>query len=449
MDTQAFLQKKSQSPAQNCTGITKSTSGISRPQSKEEVISIVQEARRKKMKLHPVSTGKNWGYGSATPYKDDTWILDLSLMDKILDYDPELHVIRIQPGVTQKKLYDFLSIYGHQDLVPTTGAGGDVSLLGNSLERGYGLTPWTDHFLSLTAIEAVLPSGELYQSPFLSMGAAKTASVYKWGIGPYYDGLFSQSDLGIVTEASLMLHPRPENISLFFCLLQNREEMLATLPVIRELFKNYGTLFGGVNLLNDLRILSMTTSCPQQKIQEGLSLSETDISELCLKFSLTPWSLVGTFYGNNKVAKVFEKDVKKLLKNHKKSVHFFDKPKQKRIASFFSFFPFLKKTTLYKRWETLSRSYQLVSGQPSNLAHQLTNWRNPEASINLNPSFNPDQQNSGLIWYAPLICLNAKDFSDTELMIREICRCYGFDFLLTFIINNQRYLIATLALVFN
>ena len=43
---------------------------------------------------------------------------------------------------------DFLIENKHDYLVPTTGAGGHVSLLGNTLERGYGLTPWVDHFLS-------------------------------------------------------------------------------------------------------------------------------------------------------------------------------------------------------------------------------------------------------------------------------------------------------------
>ena len=84
-------------------------------------------------------------------------------------------------------------------LVPVTGAGPSCSLLGNALERGYGITPHSDHFAAVTALRAVLPSGEIYQSAIAEAGGKDVDYAYKWGVGPYLDGIFTQSSLGIVT----------------------------------------------------------------------------------------------------------------------------------------------------------------------------------------------------------------------------------------------------------
>lgn len=446
----ANIQKNSR-PTINCTDIHRTSAGVFKPKSKDDVVAFVKEAKQKKFKLHPVSTGKNWGYGSSTPYENDTWILDLSEMNNILSYDPEMHVVRIQPGVTQEILYKFLARYGHQHLVPTTGAGGSVSLLGNSLERGYGLTPWTDHFLSITSLEAVLPSGEIHRSSFAEMGADRTSDVYKWGIGPYVDGLFSQGDLGIVTEASLLLQPRPENISLFYIPLQNSDEKDLAVSLIKQLLQNYGSLIGGFNFLNDLRLVSMLTQCPPDQIASGTALTLEQVQALRNRFGITSWTLIGTFYGTAQVAKIFKKDVRNLFKNHKKKALFFDEKKQRRIHKLFENIPYIKKTALYTRWQAVTKSYNLISGKPSNVAHQLTNWRNPAPAqpAEFEKGFNPDLQNAGLIWYAPVICLKPDDLNASESLINSICRKYNFDPLITFTVTNPRYTIATLALVFN
>ena len=91
---------------------------------------------------------------------------------------------RSEPGVTQQKLSDYLAAKGLQFLVPVTGAGPDCSLIGNALERGYGITPHADHFGAVTALEAVLPDGRLYRSALSELGGGAVDRAYKWGMGP-------------------------------------------------------------------------------------------------------------------------------------------------------------------------------------------------------------------------------------------------------------------------
>jgi 4-cresol dehydrogenase (hydroxylating) len=102
------------------------------------------------------------------------------------------------PGVTESQLREYLDDHAPGFMVPTTGAGPNCSLIGNALERGYGITPYADHFGAVTALEAVLPDGRLYRSALTELGAETLDQAFKWGLGPYLDGLFAQGSIGVV-----------------------------------------------------------------------------------------------------------------------------------------------------------------------------------------------------------------------------------------------------------
>ena len=50
----------------------------------------------------------------------------------------------------------------------------------------------------------------------LAFPAAPAAPVYRWGLGPSLDGLFTQSNLGVVTRMTFWLMPAPEYFQAFF-----------------------------------------------------------------------------------------------------------------------------------------------------------------------------------------------------------------------------------------
>ena len=204
----------------NTIGSNARGSAVLRPRSSSDVVKIVEISARHKIPLYPVSTGRNWGYGAASPVVDGSVVVDLSALREIKMVDAELGIVSLQPGVTQGMLYDYLVAHELPLMVPVHGGGPTCSLLGNALERGYGLTPTSDHFAGLTSLKAVLPDGSAYESPFHAMGAELIGSAHRWGIGPYVEGLFSQGNFGIVTEATFTLQQRPEHVEAFF--RQNR-----------------------------------------------------------------------------------------------------------------------------------------------------------------------------------------------------------------------------------
>lgn len=81
-----------------------SIKGIVYPKNTGEVSTILRSANQMKIPVYPISRGKNWGYGRATPVTENCVVLDLSKMDNIIEIDKDMAMAEIEPGVTQGAL---------------------------------------------------------------------------------------------------------------------------------------------------------------------------------------------------------------------------------------------------------------------------------------------------------------------------------------------------------
>src|SRR5262245_41204408 len=90
------------------TAIERHITAVVRPGSLEDVQQIVHIAAAHHVAIYPVSTGNNWGYGSAQPARDHNVVVDLGRMNRILEINRELAYAVVEPGVTQRHLYDHL-----------------------------------------------------------------------------------------------------------------------------------------------------------------------------------------------------------------------------------------------------------------------------------------------------------------------------------------------------
>ena len=116
-------------------------------------------------------------------------------MNRIVDFNQDLAYVTVEPGVTQAQLYQFLQERKAGLWMDATGSSPDSSLIGNTVERGFGHTPYGDHFANSCAYEVVLPSGDVVETGFARYSNAQAAEAYRWGSGPVLDGLFTQSKL--------------------------------------------------------------------------------------------------------------------------------------------------------------------------------------------------------------------------------------------------------------
>jgi 4-cresol dehydrogenase (hydroxylating) len=107
---------------------------ILRPADVREVSECVRIANRFRVPLYPISSGRNWGYGSKVPARDGV-LLDLGRLNRILELNDDLAYVTLEPGVTQRQLHEFLRSRGSTLWMDATGASPECSVIGNTLER--------------------------------------------------------------------------------------------------------------------------------------------------------------------------------------------------------------------------------------------------------------------------------------------------------------------------
>jgi FAD/FMN-containing dehydrogenase len=181
------------------------------PSSTEEVQQIVRIANRYRVPLYPISTGKNLGYGGSAPAYSGCVVLDLKRMNRILEVNEAGAYALVEPGVSYFDLYRYIQERKLKVWIdcPDPGWG---SVVGNALDRGGGYTNanYRNHFDSHCGMEIVLPNGELLRTGMGAIPGAQTWQQYKSGCGPWIDGIFSQSNFGVVTKMGFWLMPQPE-----------------------------------------------------------------------------------------------------------------------------------------------------------------------------------------------------------------------------------------------
>ena len=174
-----------------------------RPPTIADVRGVLAEAVRNGTPLFPISRGRNWGYGSHLPYQDGSIILDLGGLDAIGDLDRDSLSVRIEPGVTQAGLYEYLSAHAPDLSFNVTGAGCGTSVLGNALDRGMGYGGEKDR--DVYAVEALLADGS-----FVGPSRERNHRSRRSPAGFSTDELFYQSNLGIVVGGRLRLRVRQQ-----------------------------------------------------------------------------------------------------------------------------------------------------------------------------------------------------------------------------------------------
>ncbi|PSF04876.1 FAD-linked oxidase [Marinobacter fuscus] len=420
---------------------------VLRPQCKEDVSQIMVIAQRWKVAVYPISTGNNWGYGSANPVQDNCAVIDLGGINQISDFDPEMGTVTVGPGVTQAALRDFLDQQKAEYLVPVTGAGPNCSILGNALERGYGITPITDHFSAVTKIEAVLPDGSLYTTPLSELGGSEIDRLFKWGLGPYLDGLFTQSNFGIVVNITIALAPCPETITAFFFSTKDDTKLEKLIPSVRAVLRTLSGSVVAINLLNSQRMLSMMAPFPENKAIDGV-LPSHEIEALADKYSVPAWSGVGAIYASKEVAVAAKRVLKRILGPVTDRLIFINRRHVRAAQTIAQYLPGSLSTRLKGMADTLSGALEIMHGTPNEVALSLAYWRSgisPQPGVPKNPA----RDGCGLIWFAPLVPIRGKDARRYVQMIEEICPQYGINPLITLTTVNDRCFDSTVPLLFD
>lgn len=224
------------------------------PTSVAEVQKLVSSCPELGIRLYPISRGKNLGYGEAQGSGPGQVIVDLSKMNRIIHVDAKMATATLEPGVSQHQMYKFLRDNHPALQTDVTGAGLDASITGNILERGFGHTDYGDRWSRVINMKIVTPDGELLHTGMGSLENADAQNVYRYGIGPTIDGLFTQSGMGIIVEITIELMPAPECVEMFVFSTRDENDAGKLTEVIRNLKLN-GVVNSAVHIANRSRAI--------------------------------------------------------------------------------------------------------------------------------------------------------------------------------------------------
>ncbi len=409
-------------------------SGVLRPASTQEVQAVVRIAAKYRIPIYPISRGKNWGYGSACPVTEGQVIVELSRMDRIHEVNEELAYAVIEPGVSQGQLSDYLREHCHDNLMlDTTGAGPQASIVGNALERGYGHSPYGDRFANTCGLEVVLADGRILNTGFGAYEGAKTARVYPWGLGPWLDGLFTQSNFGVVTKMGTWLMPRPESIQAFGFTVAENDRLGEIAERLRTL-RLMDVVRSHVHIANDLKVLSSRTSFPWHLTKET-PLPDSIRASLRKNAALGAWNVMGALYGTHETVAAARRVVRDTFRGLAR-VKYFDARKIKRLNGIAAVLrPFGLGRNFRETLDNASGVYDLLQGVPSEEYLRGVAWRAKQSVAG-----RVDPGDYGCMWLSPVLPMTRQACHELLAIVEPTLARHKMEPLLAFTTVNRRAL---------
>lgn len=179
------------------------------PKTTEDIQKLVIFASKNGLNIVP--RGAATCHTSGCKPNEKSIVLHLSLMDKILEFNKEDLTIKIEPYVTVKKIQEMVEKEGlffppdPSNLTVST-IGGAVALSsGGPRAFKYGTTK--DYVINL---RVVLPTGEIIET-----GSNVAKNVTGYNLTQLFTG--SEGTLGIISEITLKLIPKPEYRRMTLC----------------------------------------------------------------------------------------------------------------------------------------------------------------------------------------------------------------------------------------
>ncbi len=412
------------------------------PGSAHEVARVIQIASRHRIPVWPFSKGKNWGYGATMASENGAIIMVLERMNRILEVNEELGFAVIEPGVTQQQLYEHLRDSGSRFWMDCTDSTPQASVLGNALERGVGYTTYGDHYGALCGLDVVLSDGSLLQTGG-GDEKTKTRHTHKYGIGPIAEGLFSQSNFGVVTRGGIWLMPRPEKFCTFFVRVKREESLPHVITAMREM-----ALHGHVNcnnhLVNDFFCSTLMERFPVESGRQCLSPEQRE--DRRRRLFLTPWTMSGAVYGSREKVRRGLREVRRRIGRHGTVIAI----DERRAVLLRRVLDFAESRPSFPRWPARLRGlvamgraaaglYPVYKGEPIEMfVDRVEYFKAPVRGPGRDVDPCRDGNGTGLIWFPPLSPLQPECIGEVLAVSRRLFARFGFDHSCAVVLINPR-----------
>jgi 4-cresol dehydrogenase (hydroxylating) flavoprotein subunit len=439
---------------------SKTCGAVVLPENADQVSRIVRLCNEYSIPLWAFSRGHNWGYGTVLALQTGALIVILEKMKQIHEVNEELCYAVIEPGVSQGQLNEYLKKKGSNLWIDCTDSSPDGSLIGNALDKGVGYTPYGDHFGHLCGMEVVLSDGQIMTTGGVSSDCP-TRYTYKWGVGPFVDGLFAQSNLGIVTKAGLLLMPKPEMFEMFVMEVSDAKHLAAVVDALREL--SLLRIIHNCHGFNEFLVLARTFGYPHHLLRGKPYLDDHDIEQWATEQGLCPWTFVGGLYGSARQVKADKAELRLRLSHFGRLSFIGDRLQNflKRMAlgargqgipSFFyralksvcDLFVRKMSTEIVQSFLSL---YPILKGEPGEDVLALAYFKNKERQPREN--LDPVRDECGLIWFAPILPARGSEIQGFVNDVKGICLRNRLETAVLLIQSNPRTSIVLIPLFYD
>ncbi|MGQ4872941.1 MAG: FAD-binding protein [Promethearchaeia archaeon] len=303
------------------------------PSNSAQIEEIIKLANKIKFSIIPISSSSKSRYnGDTIPKKENTIIMNLSKMNKILNIDRKNRVLMIEPGVTFGQIIPLLHKKGLRLLTPLHPRA-NKSVIASALEREPIIIPrlhW-DSSDPLLCTEVIFGTGKLFRTGSAA-GPGRISEMKKSGqaqvnpMGPTQFSPFrliqgSQGSLGVVTWATIKLELFPTIQKVFHLQSDDIEELLKLQQnllknryadelfivnnlnfacLLRKNSKNILNLANRLKKWNLIYVLSGRGKLAEKKI----SYQEEDINEIIDKLRLKKIIINAKLIGDDEILKI-------------------------------------------------------------------------------------------------------------------------------------------------
>ncbi|KAJ3461110.1 hypothetical protein MRS44_011977 [Fusarium solani] len=372
---------------------------VVRPGNVDEVSKIVKLANRYLVPLWPISRGRNLGYGGAAPRVRGSLVVDLGgRMNKIIEVDGKNACALVEPGVTFGALYEHLQQNDLKHLwvdVPDLSGG---SIIGNTLDRGVGYTPYGEHLTFHCGMEVVLPNGEVIRTGMGSLPGTNTWQLFQYGFGPYHDGMFTQSNFGIVTKMGLWLMPDPGGYQSYLFTFEREEDLPKIVETMAPL--RLANIINNAPSIRNTLLDAAVIKSKKEWTDSDAVLEGEDLDKIAKDLGIGRWNFYGALYGPKEARDIQWKAIKEAFMKIPGAKYYFpeDVPKD---------------AVLHMRHDTLR-------GIPNTYELGWLNWLS---------------KTPGYFGFSPISPATGHDAVQQYDMVKKRFDEFGFDYLGTFVVG--------------
>ena len=411
------------------------------PRSIDQLSRCLAVANQYKVTVFPISGGRNHGYNSSSPLSQNTVVLDLKHLNRILEYSREFNYVVIEPGVTFAELYQFLVNQGSEHILSGFGGSSNSSVMGNALDRGTGKGLYGNRELASDVKEIVVADGTVIDLEDRHGSDDRTSKLASSIVGMDLGKLLYQSNLAVVTKMIYRLEPLPEYL------------LVASLSINTD--KKLEPLLNRLKVLNRKRIIEPVFSIATDvRMMMGSGFLKRQAGHL--DYTLKLWKenlrtssrpVPGRWNSSFAIHCSCEAEVKlktQLLRSHLEeicdSLSFCSLNKSEART--------LLEKSVHNKSEINGTHLKFLSnlGFADNLDQQALYWDSPNS---FQENANPVNDGCGFIFFAPKLPFSFEHFEKSLQMLTECATKYEMEIPVAFVVKTKELAYMVLPIAFH